>query len=309
MMAVASSEISKSEDYDETGPALMYSVVCPLYENREAVANLLADRDDELADRFRESAHDLLLVCSDTSQYKDADWPHYLFEVRKAFGLKCDSRLIWQHMLVCTRPEYVVSLWEDYPDCHQHIGCQAQYILALRQLHREAEAERELDRFFSEAQVGADLTPLNMQYVNLMRNRGQYAQVVTYLEDNVEDIGNSPYAFTYELSLAYAGRPADALLMLERNWHGNRHEYYMRAIFLLMQGLAEDAEKVASMIPPLPYAEEDWTKVLYLLQLARYWKDRGEEEKARDSMAVARECMSSLPYLPMCEYEAAKLGL
>lgn len=309
MMAVASSEISKSEDYDETGPALMYSVVCPLYENREAVANLLADRDDELADRFRESAHDLLLVCSDTSQYKDADWPHYLFEVRKAFGLKCDRRLIWQHMLMCTRPEYVVSLWEDYPDCHQHIGCQAQYILALRQLHREAEAERELDRFFSEAQVGADLTPLNMQYVNLMRNRGQYAQVVTYLEDNVEDIGNSPYAFTYELSLAYAGRPADALLMLERNWHGNRHEYYMRAIFLLMQGLAEDAEKVASMIPPLPYAEEDWTKVLYLLQLARYWKDKGEEEKARDSMAVARECMSSLPYLPMCEYEAAKLGL
>ena len=313
MMAVASSEISKSEIYnfneDEKRQVLMDSVVCPLYKNRESVSNLLADCDDELADRFRESAHDLLLVCSDTSQYEDRDWPYYLFEIRNAFGLKCDCRLIWQHMLMDQRPECVLSLWDDYPDCHQYIGCQAQYIQALRRLHRVAEAERELDRFFSEAQVGADLTPLNMQYVNMMRDRGQYAQVVADLEDNVEDIGSSPYAFTYVLSLAYAGRPADALFVLERNWHGYRDEHYMKAIFLLMQGLAEDAEKVASMIPPLPCAEEDWTKVLYLLQLARYWKDRGEEGKARGNMSLAREYMSSLPYMAMCEYEAAQLGL
>ena len=82
----------------------------------------------------------------------------------------------------------------------------------------------------------------------------------------------------------------------------------MKAVFLLRQGLMQDAEKAVEGLVPSLEERRDWVSVLYLIELARYWKNAGDVPKAKGYMKQAREFMST-SHLRMCEYEAAQLGL
>ena len=129
------------------------------------------------------------------------------------------------------------------------------------------------------------------------------------LLERYENVGGGwDFSAFKEIFLAYTGRPAESLLLLEKTWEGSDSDCWSKAVCLLKQGLVEDAEKTAADCGPVDEDDLDFMYVLYLIELARYWKNAGDVPKAKGFLARARGYMDKV-HMGMCEYEAAQLGL
>jgi preprotein translocase subunit SecA/nephrocystin-3 len=292
----------------ERAHLLIAQVVLPVYDCMDAVAQLLTMQNDYKR-RFIDMFDTLLSMCTNVEYYEDASWPGMIYAIRQAFGLPCDVRLIWQLMLMENDLNAKVQLWNEFPECHSYVRCQSEYVYALRLLRRDDEAERELMTFLETSGDDEGKSLLELQYILMLRGKGLYAEMTAWLEANASEMEAPIYKFNYAISLAYAGRPAEALRILERSWVDEQAYYYLKSVCLLMQGLYEDSEKNADAAESMGNSELHLTKMLYMIQKARYWKDSGEMGKAKEQMSEIRARMRERYFDRMCEYEADQLGL
>ena len=163
--------------------------------------------------------------------------------------------------------------------------------------------------FIDEAETEEASQPLVQEMIFILRNTGRYEEAYS-LVDRYESTGaEGDFYWLKEILSAYTGKPAQALLMCEKKWDGTDACIYSKALYLLKMGLYDDAVSVAGE----GHAEDDgedvhWLYVLYLIELARYWKNGGDLAKAGEAYAKARSYMDKV-HMGMCEYEASQLGL
>ena len=276
-----------------------------------------SDAGREEADKFLELVSELLDSCVSAmlNSFREGmtdlndDRTDTMLEVMDRLRLPVDPILVWLKMMtVDSDPDAVLKLWEDYPDCHVNALCQTEYVMALRFKGDYGRAESLVRSYMDELETDLDRAPLARQLMFVMRNTGRYEEGLELLE-RYENVGGGwDFSWLKALFLAYTGRPADALLLLEKTWDGSDSDCYTKAVFLLRQGLLKDAEKAVAGCGPMDEDKPDFMYVLYLIELARYWKNGGDVAKAGEMYALARSYMDKA-HMGMCEYEASGLGL
>jgi tetratricopeptide (TPR) repeat protein len=151
--------------------------------------------------------------------------------------------------------------------------------------------------------------PLVQEMMFILRNTGRYEEAYGMVERYGSVSADWDFSWMKEILSAYTGKPAQALLMCEKKWDGTDACIYAKALYLLKMGLYDDAMAAASE-GSVGDDDEDvhWIYVLYLIELARYWKNADDETKATEAYAQARKYMDKV-HMGMCEYEASGLGL
>lgn len=274
-----------------------------------------AGRDE--ADKFLELVSELLdsCVCAMLNSFREGmtelndDRIDAMMEVMDRLRLPVDPVAVWLKMLtVNSDPDSIMKLWEDYPECHVNAPCQAEYVKALRLNSRYEEAESLAVSYMKNIETDLARAPLAWQLMLVMRNTGRYDEGLALLE-RYENVGGGwDFSWLKALFLAYTGRPADALLLLEKTWSGSDSDCFTKAVFLLRQGLLKDAQKAAAGCGPVDKDNPDFIYVLYLIEQARYWKNAGDLAQAKENYVRARTYMDKV-HMGMCEYEASRLGL
>lgn len=281
--------------------------IFPLKDNKETVLKLIDTQPSDVVCRFKDSVHAVISLCSGKDNYEYDSFPRNILDLGRSLGLPCDPQLVWHNMRLANGPDAALALWDEFPDCHGYVRCQLLYVRALRALAKNDEAEAEAVRFLSGTQSDPDLEGLEIQYAMILMSRGRYAEAKAWMESRVEDVQNSHMGHVYHIALAYTGYPSEALRLLEKLWSGSATEYYLKGVYLVMQGLLDDAENVSGQAPEEP--EGNWAFVLVMIQTARFYMDMGDIDLARETLDAVREWMADKYLGGMCEYEAEKLGL
>lgn len=287
-----------------------WSCLYNIRKKLDGLSECISASDKAAAERLTHLIDDLALFCSNTMTEIDDSQVETLSEVRERLSLGCDPIVVWMQMELCKDDsEKILKIWEDWPDCHSNNWCQASYVKALRFLKRYDEAENMAGRFISEAETEEESLPLVQQVMIILRNTGRYEEAYRMAEHYDTISPDWDFHWMKEVLYAYTGKPAEALLMCEKYWDGTDNSIYPKALYLLKMGLYDDAMSAASEGSVGDDDEDvDWMYVLYLIELARYWKNAGDVQKAKEILARARRHMDKV-HMGMCEYEAAQLGL
>lgn len=280
-----------------------------VYQERELIRSLLAASDQELKDRFLDLLKELASWPLYENEKPDEDDINLGYDMLRCFSLPCNPYIVASKMIFKQEDEAeVIQLWNENPECQINPFCQAEYLKALEWQGRSEEVVSLAEGYLQKAGSKDEIMVIASRYIIALRNLGRYEESLSVLEQYAERCGEESFIYLKDILLAYTGRPAEALLLLERNWEHSFDNYFMKAVFLLRQGLMQDAEKAVEGLVPSLEERRDWVSVLYLIELARYWKNAGDVPKAKGYMKQAREFMST-SHLRMCEYEAAQLGL
>lgn len=267
---------------------------------------------EEVLDRFLKSVENLHDFCLNVINEFDEYRVNTLMTVMVRLYLPCAPVVVWLKMVERLNENdesAVMELWESHPDCRSNIWCQSSYVKALRLLKRYGEAESLAVSFIAEAETEEASLPLVQELMFILRNTGRYEEAYSMVERYGSISSDWDFHWLKEILSAYTGKPAEALLMCEKKWDGSDASIYAKALYLLKMGLYDDAMAAASEGSVGDDDEDvDWMYVLYLIELARYWKNAGDIPKAKGFLARARGHMDKV-HMGMCEYEAAQLGL
>ena len=296
-----------SEDFDAS-----WGCLHGIRKYMDDLSARLSALDGSVAFRLKGMIDELAVFCRNTMTEIDDSQVEVLFEVRERLSLGCDPTLVWMKMeerLNEADESAVVDLWESCPDCHSNVWCQSAYVKSLRLLGRYDEAEQVAGRFISGSESEEASLPLVQEMIFILRNTGRYEDAYRMAEHYGSINSDWDFYWLKEILSAYIGKPAEALLMCEKKWDGTDACIYSKALYLLKMGLYDDAMAAASE-GSVGGDDEDvhWIYVLYLIELARYWKNAGDATKAREAYAQARQYMDKV-HMGMCEYEASGLGL
>ena len=272
----------------------------------------LSALDGSVAFRLKGMIDELTVFCRNTMTEIDGSQVEVLFEVRERLSLGCDPILVWMKMEDRMNEDdesAVVCLWESCPGCRGNVWCQSSYVKALRLLGRYDEAEQVAGSFIAGSESEEASLPLVQEMIFILRNTGRYEEAYGMVERYGSVSADWDFYWLKEILSAYTGKPAQALLMCEKKWDGTDSCIYSKALYLLKMGLYDDAMAAAGE-GSVGEDDEDvhWTYVLYLIELARYWKNAGDRAKATEAYARARQYMDKV-HMGMCEYEASGLGL
>ena len=299
--------VLESEDYN-----VSWSCLNNIRDNLDKISDCFTACDAASVELLKERTEKLVRFCQGTVTEINPDEINALFEVCQRLALVCDPILVWMKMeerLEADDASAAIDLWESGPDCHADVWCRSAYVKALRFRGRYDEAEQVARCFIDEAETEEASQPLVQEMIFILRNTGRYEEAYS-LVDRYESTGaEGDFYWLKEILSAYTGKPAQALLMCEKKWDGTDACIYSKALYLLKMGLYDDAVSVAGE----GHAEDDgegvhWLYVLYLIELARYWKNGGDLAKAGEAYAKARSYMDKV-HMGMCEYEASQLGL
>lgn len=289
-----------------------WSCLYNLRKNIDKLTECISTCEGSVADRLKHLIDELAQFCRGTMTEIDEYQIETLSEIRERLLLGCDPLLVWMQMLERINENdepAVIDLWESSPDCHGNIWCQSLYVRALRLLNRYEEAEQEAGHFIAEAETEEDSLPLVEEMIFILRNTGRYGEAYNMVERYGSISSDWDFNWLKEILSAYTGKPAEALLLCEKRWDGTDACIYAKALYLLKMGLYNDAMAVARDGSTEDDSEDvHWLYVLYLIELARYWKNAGDVPKAKETLDRARRHMAKV-HMGMCEYEAALLGL
>ena len=289
-----------------------WSCLYNIRKNLDRLSECISASDKAAVERLKDMIDRLVRFCQSTLIEIDPDEINALFEVRQRLSLICYPTLVWMKMVERLNEDdesAVMDLWESYPDCHSNIWCQSSYVKALRLLKRYDEAENLAGRFIAEAETEEESLPIVQEMMIILRNTGRYEEAYRMVEHYDTISPDWDFHWLKEILSAYTGKPAEALLMCEKSWDGTDNSIYAKAVYLLKMGLYDDAMAAAEEGSRGDGdGDAGWMYVLYLIELARYWKNAGDVPKAKDILARARRHMDKV-HMGMCEYEAAQLGL
>lgn len=325
-ISVAMGSIFKSDSVIRLLSELVNGVLCTenteacwicLYEIESHLDKIMVAIDDARDKGVEEGQTDSLLIaidkltetCTESIKKLDPDMIDVIMGVKLRLQLTFDPMVIGMKMVcVNSDPDAVLKLWENYPECQGNVWCRSEYVQALRLKGLYDQAGELAVSYMEGLETDLDKAPLARQLMFVMRNTGRYEEGMELLE-RYENVGGGwDFSAFKEIFLAYTGRPAESLLLLEKTWEGSDSDCWSKAVYLLKQGLVEDAEKTAADCGPVDEDDLDFMYVLYLIELARYWKNAGDVPKAKGFLARARGYMDKV-HMGMCEYEAAQLGL
>ena len=280
-----------------------------VYEQLEKIKDILKTSDSELAARFRDSVLNLAPWFVYDSYTPTEDDVNRSYHILKGFSLPCNPYILAWIMINSQGDDaQVVQLWNENPECHNNPYCQAQYLQALEWQGRTEEVAALAEGYLQSIENDAEKIPVARRYIIALRNLGRYEDSLSVYGYYAERCGEENFIYLKDMILAYTGKSAEALLTLEKNWKDTHDYCFMKAIILLKQGLLQDAERTVEGLSPSLEEGRKWVSVLYLIELARYWKNAGDESKAKGYISEARKFMST-SRLRMCEYEADQLGL
>ena len=286
----------------------VYEFLWSLNSCMDAVLPLIINGGTE-GEHLRDLVSAIALDYRSKMKELDSDDVDLLFDIRENLSLECDPMLIWMKMhLNSDDGDLVIGFWEKYPDIHAHPLCRSGYICALRHKARYEEAEGLAREYIGMMEDDRDKMPVVNELIYILRNTGRYKEGLELADRYSGLVDDWSFEWAREFFLAYVGRPADALPMREQSWDDTDSDRFLKAIYLIRQGLVNDSEKIITECENPDSDDVSWLYVLYLVELARYWKNSGDVTKAKEVLAKARGYMAK-SHMGMCEYEAALLGL
>ena len=299
--------VLESEDYNAS-----WACLNNIRDNIDKISECFTACDEASAERLKERMEKLVRFCQGTVTEINAEEIDALFEVCQRLALEYDPMLLWMKMeerMDANDESAAMDLWESRPGCHADVWCQSAYVKALRLLGRYDEAEQAAGSFIAGSESEEASLPLVQEMMFILRNTGRYEEAYGMVERYGSVSADWDFSWMKEILSAYTGKPAQALLMCEKKWDGTDACIYAKALYLLKMGLYDDAMAAASE-GSVGDDDEDvhWIYVLYLIELARYWKNADDETKATEAYAQARKYMDKV-HMGMCEYEASGLGL
>lgn len=290
---------------------VMYTKECltQLYKYREQTLTLTEAADVELKTRFRDGVGELSKWFLYLERQPEVDDVDCSYDILKYFALPCDSNIVaWKMIQSEGDEELVVRLWEDNPECRLNPYCQAEYLKALEWQGRSEDVVSLCEDFLKDIEDTGGKISVARRYIIALRNLGRYQESLSVLEKYSASLGEENFIHLKDMLLAYTGRLQEALILIERNWDDMCEQEYMKAIILLKQGLLNDAQNAVEGLEVSVDDKYGWTRVLYLIELSRYWKNVGDVAQARECIIPVREYLSKY-HMRMCEYEVALLDL
>lgn len=287
----------------------VHEFLLAVYEKREQIRDLFAEADPELKDKFLKAVEKLAQWFLYEDEEPDEGDLNRSYDLLNYFSLPCSPYTVaWKMLQKQGDDDAVIQLWNENPECHSNSHCQGEYLKALEWQGRTEEVVSLAEGYIQNIEDDEQKFPVVSRYIIALRNLGRYEEALSVLELYEERCKGCDFSRLKDILLAYTGKPAEALLLIERNWEYGSDDDFMKAIVLLKQGLLQDAVKALDGLQVSFRDRDHWVSVLYLIELARYWKNAGDVPKAKEYMKQAREFMST-SHMGMCEYEAALLGL